>query len=311
MRILVATSVLANGDPAGEKNIGNGAGKQFITGGCLSNADCASTCCAQQNGAGGVCSGIGAQFQAGKTGCGFNDPNAKKPSQPQATTAPPPPAQQQPPKKQGGSNKAGVVGGDPAGFKNVGNGAGTQFITGACVSNADCGSQCCAQQNGAGGVCSGVGAQFQAGKTGCGFNDPNAQQTIETAKKQAGGSQPQQQQQQQQQPQEQQQQKQPQQQGSNKVGGDPAGFANVGNGAGTQFITGACVSNADCASKCCAQQNGAGGFCSGIGAQFQAGKTGCGFSDPNAQQTIATAKQQAQSQGFKTLKGRVARALRV
>ncbi|KAK2608815.1 hypothetical protein QQS21_002672 [Conoideocrella luteorostrata] len=64
-----ALSVLA-ADPAGDKNIGNGQGKQFITGGCLSNADCASKCCAQQKGS-GVCSGLGAQFEAGKTGCGF------------------------------------------------------------------------------------------------------------------------------------------------------------------------------------------------------------------------------------------------
>jgi hypothetical protein len=34
----------------------------------LSGADCASTCCA---GPSGICSGLGAQTQAGKTGCGF------------------------------------------------------------------------------------------------------------------------------------------------------------------------------------------------------------------------------------------------
>ena len=55
-------------DPAGEKNVGNGAGRQFIGGQCLRAADCASGCCALPC---GICSGPGAQFQAGKQGCGF------------------------------------------------------------------------------------------------------------------------------------------------------------------------------------------------------------------------------------------------
>ena len=55
-------------DPAGTKNVGNGHGGQFIGGQCLSNADCASGCCARPC---GICSGPGAQFQAGKQGCGF------------------------------------------------------------------------------------------------------------------------------------------------------------------------------------------------------------------------------------------------
>ena len=55
-------------DPAGAKNVGNRAGRQFIGGQCLSAADCASGCCALPC---GICSGPGAQFQAGKLGCGF------------------------------------------------------------------------------------------------------------------------------------------------------------------------------------------------------------------------------------------------
>lgn len=55
-------------DPAGAKNVGKGDGSQFIGGQCLSGADCQSTCCA---GPSGICSGLGAQTQAGKTGCGF------------------------------------------------------------------------------------------------------------------------------------------------------------------------------------------------------------------------------------------------
>jgi len=68
-----ASTSPANGgpafDPAGVKNVGNGKGAQFIGGQCLSAADCASGCCA---GPSGICSGLGAQTQNGKTGCGFS-----------------------------------------------------------------------------------------------------------------------------------------------------------------------------------------------------------------------------------------------
>jgi hypothetical protein len=56
-------------DPAGTKNVGNGAGQQFIGGQCLDASDCASGCCAKPC---GICSGPGAQFQNGKQGCGFS-----------------------------------------------------------------------------------------------------------------------------------------------------------------------------------------------------------------------------------------------
>ncbi|KAI1133958.1 hypothetical protein F5Y05DRAFT_417739 [Hypoxylon sp. FL0543] len=62
-------------DPAGDKNVGNGAHTQFIGGQCCSNNDCASNCCAGLTGqAIGLCSGVGAQRDAGKTGCGFVAP---------------------------------------------------------------------------------------------------------------------------------------------------------------------------------------------------------------------------------------------
>ncbi|RYO80739.1 hypothetical protein DL766_008054 [Monosporascus sp. MC13-8B] len=82
-----------------------------------------------------------------------------------------------------------------------------------------------------------------------------------------------------------------------------AGARDVGNGQGAQFTTGGCVSDADCAEGCCAggAQDAAGnpvGICSGIGAEFQNGKTGCGFVDPNAQQTIANAQAIVEEQGF-------------
>ena len=175
---------------------------------------------------------------------------------------------------------------DPSGAKNVGNGAAGQFIGGQCLSDADCGSGCCANPTG---ICSGVGAQNQAGKTGCGFGggaSAAAAAPANSAPAPAGsgtgaGA------------------------ASNNAGGagagagtgaasaaapvgsaaagtasaggpafDPSGVKNVGNGAGTQFIGGQCLSQADCASGCCA---GPSGICSGVGAQTQAGKTGCGF----------------------------------
>ncbi|KAJ7214937.1 hypothetical protein GGX14DRAFT_443430 [Mycena pura] len=213
-------------DPAGVKNVGNGKGTQFIGGQCRSSKDCASKCCA---GPSGICSGVGAQTQAGKTGCGFGDGGA---------AAPPPPAAA-PPANIGGPPF------DPAGTKNVGNGNGTQFIGGQCLSAADCGSGCCA---GPSGICSGVGAQTQAGKTGCGFGDGGAAAPPPPAAAPPAN-----------------------------IGGppfDPAGTKNIGNGNGTQFIGGQCLCAADCGSGCCA---GPSGICSGVGVQTQAGKTGCGF----------------------------------
>ncbi|RYP64116.1 hypothetical protein DL770_009250 [Monosporascus sp. CRB-9-2] len=151
---LFALSVLAlpspqlTPDPAGDQNIGNGAGGQFIGGACLSSADCASACCATLNGA-GICSGVGAQFQAGKQGCGFGD----------GDFAPNPVVDDVP-----AAGNAGAA--DEAGGQNVGKGDGSQFITGRCLSDADCASGCCANPTG---VCSAVAAAFESGKQGCGF----------------------------------------------------------------------------------------------------------------------------------------------
>ncbi|KAM6488370.1 hypothetical protein HDV62DRAFT_25952 [Trichoderma sp. SZMC 28011] len=255
-------SVYALGDPAGAKNVGNGNGGQFIGGECLSSKDCASTCCAFISG-GGVCSGIGAQFQAGKSGCGFGDGGAA-PSQPSGGDSSSAPPAASPAAAAPAGFDASV--GDPNGAKNLGNGAGQQFITGACLSNADCASGCCAALNG-GAVCSGVGAQFQNGKQGCGFSSsggsssatpaaPAGDANNAAAPPASSAAAP---------------------AGFNAAVGDPAGAKNLGNGAGAQFITGACLSNADCASGCCAALNG-GAVCSGVGAQFQNGKQGCGFS---------------------------------
>jgi hypothetical protein len=163
-------------DPAGAKNVGNGQGGQFIGGQCLSAADCASACCALPC---GICSGPGAQFQAGKQGCGFEDTgdgdtgggdaddgDADDDDEAADNTGD---------GDTGDDNNAqctpdGLPGPrfDPAGAKNVGNDQGLQFIGGQCLSAADCASACCALPCG---ICSGPGAQFQAGKQGCGFGD--------------------------------------------------------------------------------------------------------------------------------------------
>ncbi|KAL7626492.1 hypothetical protein AAE478_003264 [Parahypoxylon ruwenzoriense] len=78
-----------------------------------------------------------------------------------------------------------------------------------------------------------------------------------------------------------------------------AGAKNVGEGNAQQFITGGCVSDADCSSACCAEVETTGlGVCSAEAASLQNGKLGCGFVDPNAQQTIADAQAQVEEQGF-------------
>lgn len=74
----VAVSVMAlTPNVSGAKDVGNGAGQQFTTGGCVADADCRSTCCAEISASGlGICSAVGASTQNGKLGCGFTDPNA-------------------------------------------------------------------------------------------------------------------------------------------------------------------------------------------------------------------------------------------
>ena len=65
-----------------------------------------------------------------------------------------------------------------------------------------------------------------------------------------------------------------------------------------RFITGGCVSDADCSSGCCAGNPDV-GVCSAEAASLQAGKTGCGFVDANSDATIAAAQAQVEQQGFK------------
>jgi len=236
---LVSSSPLAP-DPNGASHVGNGKGGQFITGQCLSNADCQSACCATLGNI-GICSGPGAATQQDKTGCGFGGGGA---------TAPPPPPAAAPPATGGTGLKP-----DPNGAPHVGNGEGQQFITGQCLSNADCASACCATL-GSIGICSGPGAATQQGKTGCGFGGGGKAAAPAPPPPPAAA---------------------PPATSGTGLKPDPNGAAHVGNGKGEQFITGQCLSNADCQSACCATL-GSIGICSGPGAATQQGKTGCGFS---------------------------------
>ncbi|KAI3536690.1 biotrophy-associated secreted protein 2 [Colletotrichum filicis] len=242
-------------DPSGDKNIGNGNGVQFIGGACLNSKDCASTCCATLNGA-GICSGLGAQFQAGKTGCGFGDGGAA--AAPAASQG----AGQAAPSMEAAAGSGGGAGSGTS--SNVGAGNGQQFITGQCLSDADCASGCC---NGPKGACAARAVATENGKAGCGFTGTGAGAATGStgggtaaeaaAPPQAAPS-----------------------VGTGAGSGAAAGTSgapgsqNVGKGNGQQFITGQCLSNADCASGCCA---GPKGVCSATAVANESGKTGCGF----------------------------------
>ncbi|TPX18707.1 uncharacterized protein E0L32_002564 [Thyridium curvatum] len=264
-------------DPNGAKNLGNGAGTQFITGACLSNADCASGCCASIVGgssANGICSGPAVGNVAGKGGCGFSAAGGGAAAAP--PSSPPPPATSAgsgttPPPTTGGAAAAKPIQVDSSGAKNVGNGAGKQFITGACLSNADCNSGCCASiigGNGANGICSGTAVGNVAGKGGCGFSAAGGAGAGAATPPPATAN--------------------PAKPGTNNnasagsgtcaaVNASAAGSANVGKGNGQQFITGQCQSAADCASGCCAKQADGSAQCKARLVTEQAGGS-CDFS---------------------------------
>ncbi|KAI0546736.1 hypothetical protein F4679DRAFT_587262 [Xylaria curta] len=133
-------------DPAGANNVGNGNHKQFIGGQCTSSLDCAlDTACCATFGSIGLCSGLQADFQAGKTGCGFGDSGntTPAPNTPDTTT---PDNSNSSGGSGSGSGSTGTVTVDTnaPGAANVGAGNGAQFITGQCISDADCASTCCA-----------------------------------------------------------------------------------------------------------------------------------------------------------------------
>lgn len=164
---------------------------------------------------------------------------------------------------------------------------GTQFITGACTSDAECASGCCGFNSG---KCAGaVVAQERDG--GCGFGDaqPNDKAAQALTGGAAGATSP-------------------ATAATATVASAPAaapaaatgassaaaaaapGASSVGAGAGTQFITGACTSDADCASGCCGFNSGK---CAGaVVAQERDG--GCGFGDAQPNDNAAQALKGAQ-----------------
>ena len=132
--------------------------------------------------------------------------------------------------------------------------AGTQFITGPCQSDADCASECCGFKSG---KCAGpVIAQERDG--GCGFGDaqPNdiAAQKFRASQGQATTP-------------------------AASTGSTTTTSTGSGKPPGTQFITGPCSSDSDCASSCCGFNSGK---CAGpVIAQERDGGCGHGDAQPN------------------------------
>ncbi|KAL5407346.1 hypothetical protein PMIN03_007231 [Paraphaeosphaeria minitans] len=133
-------------------------GKQFITGPCTSDADCATQCCGFQS---GLCAAVSpAQERDG--GCGFGNlaPNAGPNANNGASAA-----------RTGTLATSSSTRPSPAATSAAGTGSGkalgTQFIAGVCASDADCASACCGRNSG---KCAAViPAQERDG--GCGFGD--------------------------------------------------------------------------------------------------------------------------------------------
>ena len=128
-------------------------------------------------------------------------------------------------------------------------GQGTQFITGPCTSDADCAAGCCGFTSG---KCAAAFVANERGE-GCGFgnNAPNGGGASNAASIEGNA-------------------------GNGNAGNGNAGNAgNAATPAGSQFITGPCSSDADCASGCCGFRTGK---CAGaVIAQERDG--GCGFGD--------------------------------
>ena len=113
-----------------------------------------------------MCSGPDVGTANGKQGCGFNGGGNGGGNGGDAAAE----------EDDGGAADAGGAGGaggadtGAAGSENVGLGNGSQFITGQCLSDADCASGCCAGSEGSDtAACSAVLAANEQGKTGCGF----------------------------------------------------------------------------------------------------------------------------------------------
>ncbi|KAF2658285.1 hypothetical protein K491DRAFT_676534 [Lophiostoma macrostomum CBS 122681] len=142
-------------------------GTQFITGACTADADCASACCGFNS---GKCAGpVVAQQRDG--GCGFGNPqpNADAAIALGFTGAAPSAAAAAAPAASSAAAGSGTTTG--SGATGAGNGAGKQFITGPCNSDADCANSCCGFNSG---KCAGaIVAQERDGGCGHGDAQPN------------------------------------------------------------------------------------------------------------------------------------------
>ncbi|KAJ6628508.1 hypothetical protein B0H10DRAFT_2428796 [Mycena sp. CBHHK59/15] len=146
---------------------------------------------------------------------------------------------------------------------------GTQFVTGPCTADSDCAEGCCAFNTG---KCAGpVIALTRDGGCGFGTGTPNANAAIalgqfpgavaafQATQAAAGPAQ-------------------------NGAAAAPAAAAPAAP-KGTQFVTGPCTSDADCAEGCCAFNTGK---CAGpVIALTRDGGCGFGTSKPNANAAIA------------------------
>ncbi|KAL0581021.1 hypothetical protein V5O48_001015 [Marasmius crinis-equi] len=225
-----------NGAGAPAAGSGKAAGTQFITGPCANDGECASGCCGFKS---GKCAGaIIAQERDG--GCGFGNPAPN-------------------------DDAARKLRGQARRSVEARQGTGTQFITGPCQSDADCGSGCCGFKTG---KCAGAVVALER-DGGCGFGNPapndDAARKLRGDPPRApgdvftppgGAAAP------------------PAAPPANNGGAAPA--AGSGKPAGTQFITGPCANDGECASGCCGFKSGK---CAGaIIAQERDG--GCGFGNP-------------------------------
>ncbi|KAJ7615495.1 hypothetical protein FB45DRAFT_935810 [Roridomyces roridus] len=184
-------------------------GTQFITGPCTADADCASGCC---NAKTALCA---ARLVALETvGCGFGSPSAGAgAASPLVATA-----------------TATVAAADVASSTVAAAAStGTQFITGACETNDDCASGCC-------GLNSGLCAARLVALEGVGCRDTSAASSSSSSGSDAAPA------------------AEAPPAESTVVASTPAAAAAASTG--TQFITGACETNDDCASGCCGLNSG-------------------------------------------------------
>lgn len=229
----------------------------FITAPCTKDADCASSCCGFNS---GKCAGpVIAQERDG--GCGFGDAQPNDIAA-QAITG-------------GSSNVAAAAVSAPAAAASIastssttsatgsGKALGTQFITGTCASDAECASGCCALNTGK------CAARLVAQEgAGCGFGGGATASTASVqaaaAPAAAAASPP-----------------------ASAASSAPAPGSTLPAIPGTQFITGICTKDADCASSCCGFNSGK---CAGpVIAQTRDG--GCGFGDAQPNDIAAQAFQ--------------------